>query len=369
MLVRPCLLDEWLRQSILASMKGNNAWTPVDPLAEALHFLRMSGTFYCRSELSAPWALALPARSGCLSFHVVTSGRCWLEVEGADDQRLEPGDLALVPHGEGHRLSSEPGTPAHRLDELEHEKVSDRYAILRHGGGGAATSLVCGAVRFDHPAAHHLVKLLPRVIHVEASNSPHLTMTDWMQSTLRLMAVEARELRPGGETVITRLADILVIQAIRSWIERDPAAQTGWLGALQDKQIGRAIALIHRDPARSWTLASLASEVAMSRSAFAARFTALVGEPAMHYVARWRMHVALNWLKEDGAALGEFASRLGYRSEAAFSRAFKRFIGVSPGRVRRGEAPAVVVTGGTSRLLDLDPAQQGEAPDGASRRR
>lgn len=313
-----------------------DAWTPADPLGEALHFLRMSGTFYCRSELTAPWALALPARTGCLSFHVVTSGRCWLEVQGADHQRLEPGDLALVPHGEGHRLSSEPGTLAPRLDELQHERVSDRYAILRHGGGGAATSLVCGAVRFDHPAAHHLVKLLPRMIHVGASSSPQM---DWMQSTLRLMAAEARELRPGGETVITRLADILVIQAIRSWIQRDPAAQTGWLGALQDRQIGRAIALVHRDPARPWTVASLATEVAMSRSAFAARFTELVGEPAMHYVARWRMHVALTWLKEDSAALGEMAGRLGYQSEAAFSRAFKRFVGVSPGAARRNGEP------------------------------
>ena len=160
-------------------------------------------------------------------------------------------------------------------------------------------------------------------------------MTDWMQSTLRLMAVEAKELRPGGETVITRLADILVIQAIRSWIERDPAAQTGWLGALQDRQIGRAIALIHRDPARAWTVASLATVVAMSRSGFAARFTELVGEPAMQYVTRWRMHVALTWLKEDAAALGEMATRLGYQSEAAFSRAFKRFTGVSPGAARR----------------------------------
>ncbi len=313
-----------------------DAWTPVDPLGEALHFLRMSGTFYCRSELTAPWALALPAATACLSFHVVTSGRCWLEVEGADRQRLEAGDLALVPHGEGHRLASEPGTPAPRLDELRHEKVSDRYAILRHGGGGEATNLVCGAVRFDHPAAHHLMMLLPRLIHVGASSSPQ---TDWMQSTLRLMAAEASELRPGGETVITRLADILVIQAIRSWIQRDPAAQTGWLGALQDRQIGRAISLIHRDPARAWSVASLAAELGMSRSAFAARFTALVGEPAMHYVARWRMHVALTWLKEDSANLGELASRLGYQSEAAFSRAFKRFIGVSPGAVRRtGEA-------------------------------
>lgn len=316
-------------------MREEAAWAPVDPLGEALHFLRMSGTFYCRSELTAPWALALPPRKGCLSFHVVTSGRCWLEAEGEGPRRLEPGDLALVPHGEGHRLSSEPGTPAPRIDALRHERVSERYAILRHGGGGTPTGLVCGAVRFDHPAAHQLVGLLPRVIHVEAATSPHLAMADWMQSTLRLMAVEAKELRPGGETVITRLADILVIQAIRSWLERDPAARTGWLGALQDAQIGRAIALVHREPARPWTVASLASEVAMSRSGFAARFTELVGEPAMQYVTRWRMHLALTWLKEDHAALGEMAARLGYRSEAAFSRAFKRFMGVSPGAARR----------------------------------
>ncbi|MBF8288549.1 MAG: Transcriptional regulator, AraC family, partial [Candidatus Rokubacteria bacterium] len=298
-------------------MKEKGAWAPVDPLGEALHSLRMSGTFYCRSELTAPWALALPAAKGGLSFHVVTSGRCWLEVEGAERCLLQPGDLALVPHGEGHQLSSEPGIPAPSVHDLHHEQVSDRYAILRHGGGGAPTSLVCGAVR--------------------SSSSPQM---DWIQSTLRFMAAEAKALRPGGETVITRLADILVIQAIRSWIEHDPAAQTGWLGALQDKQIGRAITLVHRDPARSWTLASLASEVAMSRSGFAARFTGLVGEPAMHYVARWRMHVALTWLKEDSAALGEMASRLGYQSEAAFSRAFKRFIGVSPSQARRGRLAA-----------------------------
>jgi len=307
----------------------------VDPLGEALHFLRMSGSFYCRSELTAPWALAMPPMEERLIFHVVISGRCWLEAEGDEPRRLEPGDLALLPHGGGHRLSNEPGGPARRLDELHHEQVSERYAILRHGGGGAATSLICGAVRFDHPAAHHLVKLLPRVIHIEASSSPHLAMSDWMQSTLRLMSAEARELRPGGETVITRLADVLVIQAIRAWIERDPAAQTGWLGALQDVHIGRAIALIHRDPSRPWTVVSLASEVAMSRSGFAARFTELVGEPAMQYVTRWRMHVALAWLRADNVALSDLAGRLGYRSEAAFSRAFKRFMGISPGAARR----------------------------------
>ena len=308
----------------------------VDPLGEALHFLRMSGSFYCRSELTAPWALALPAMEELLTFHVVTSGRCWLEADGDEPRRLEPGDLVLLPR-DGHRLSSDLGVAASPLDELlrQQVKVSERYTVLKHGGGGTATSLVCGAVRFDHPAAHHLVKLLPRVIHIEASSSPHLAMTDWMQSTLRLMSVEARALRPGGETVITRLADVLVIQAIRAWIERDPAAQTGWLGALKDAQIGRAIALIHRDPSHAWTVASLAREVAMSRSGFAARFSELVGEPAIQYVTRWRMHVALTWLRADEAALSEVSRRLGYQSEAAFSRAFKRFMGISPGAARR----------------------------------
>ena len=325
----------------------NDTWPPIDPLGEALHSLRMSGIFYSRSEFTAPWALALPAMKDSLMFHVVTSGRCWLEVEGAEPCLLQPGDLALVPHGEGHRLASESGIPAAKLFDLPREFLGERYEIIRrHGGGGPATSLVCGAVRFDHPAAHQLVNLLPRIISVEASRSPEM---DWIQSTLRFMATEARELRPGGETVITRLADILVIQAIRSWIEQDPDAQTGWLGALRDKQVGRAITLIHRDQARDWTVASLATEVAMSRSAFAARFTELVGEPAMHYVTRWRMNVALTWLKEDRVTLAELASRLGYQSEAAFSRAFKRFIGISPGAVaQNGNYQLPVVPGASS---------------------
>ena len=303
-----------------------------DPFGQALHFLRMSGVFYCRSEFTAPWALELPALEDCLMFHVVTAGRCTLEVKGSEDHDLQPGDFALVPHGAGHRLASEPGVGGARLFDLPRERVSDRYELLRHGGGGAPTTVVCGVVRFDHPAADRLVRLLPSVIAVDAWSSREV---EWIQSTLRLMAIEARELRPGGETVITRLADILVIQAIRSWIASDPAAQTGWLGALQDKQIGHALALVHREPARPWTIESLANEVAMSRSAFAARFTGLVGEPAMHYVARWRMHVALTWLKEEDTAVSEMASRLGYESEAAFSRAFKRFLGFSPGAVRR----------------------------------
>jgi len=305
---------------------------PSDPVGEALHFLRMNGAFYCRSELTAPWGLTMPPMSGYIWFHVVTSGRCWLEAGEQEGSWIRLGDLALVPHGEGHVLGSDPGTTAPGILELERELVSDRYEILRHGGGGEPTGLICGAVRFEHPAAENLIRILPSIIRIEASSTPR---HDWLESTLRLMAAEASELRPGGEAVITRLGDILVIQAIRAWMENDPASRTGWLGALQDPQIGRAISLIHRDPARDWTVASLADELAMSRSAFAARFTELVGEPVMRYVARWRMHVAVAALKEEGVTVGELADRLGYRSEAAFSRAFKRVIGTSPGEVRR----------------------------------
>ena len=316
-----------------ADRSNSPPWGPsVDPLGEALHFLHMSGVFYTRSEFTAPWGLDLPALPDCLMFHVLTLGQCWLEVEGSEPRLLQAGDFALVPHGEGHLLLSAPGVPAAALFDLPREQISERYEILRHGQGGAATSMVCGAVRFDHPAARQLLRLLPKSICIEAWHSPQM---EWIRSTVSLMAAEAGELRPGGETIITRLADILVIQAIRSWLEEDPAAHTGWLGALQDKQIGRALLLIQRHPARAWTVASLAAEVSMSRSAFAARFKELVGESPLQYLTRWRMNLALNWLKDEDAVLGELADRLGYQSEAAFSRAFKRFIGVSPGAVRR----------------------------------
>ena len=319
-------------------MNLDDPFAPTDPLGEALHILRMNGAFYARSELTAPWGLTMPAMPGNLWFHVATTGSYQLEVEDGEVRTLAAGDLALVPHGEGHVLRSEPGAPAPGILDIDREVISERYEVLHYGGGGASATLICGAVRFDHPAARQLVQSLPPIIHVEAAGA-------WMEGTLRLMAAEASELRPGGEAVITRLGDILVIQAIRSWIETDPAARTGWLGALQDRQIGRALTLVHREPARDWTVGSLAGEVAMSRSAFAARFTELVGEPAMAYVARWRMHIALTALRDEGATVGELADRLGYRSEAAFARAFKRVVGVPPGAVKRAPEAGLVAVG------------------------
>ncbi len=311
-----------------------------DPLAEALHFLRMDGVFYCRSELSAPWGLGLPPMPDCLFFHVVTTGRCWL-VDSAGEQRwLRSGDLAVLPHGAGHRLLDDLDTPARSIFDLPHDYISHQYAILREGGGGEPVQLICGAVRFGHPAARSLVEMLPEIIHVDATAGA--SEWQWLPALLGLMATETRETRPGGEAVVTRLSDILVIQAIRSWIDHDPAARTGWLGALKDPRIGHAIAAIHREPDRDWTVASLAAEVAMSRSAFAARFTDLVGEPAMGYVTRWRMYLAADLLGTDRLTVAQVATRLGYSSEAAFSRAFKRHTGTNPGEVRRAPAPGTL---------------------------
>ena len=252
---------------------------------------------------------------------------------GATPRLLRPGDLALVPHGEGHGLRSEPGAPVPGILELEREAVSDRYEILRHGGGGAPTTLICGAVRFDHPAARNLVEVLPAAIHIEAAGSPQL---DWMQSTLRLMAAEAKELRPGGEAVITRLGDILVIQAIRV-LDRDRPGRADRLARRAPGPADRPRDLA--DPPRpgarrgrsrrwraSWRCRARPSPPASPSSS---------ASPSMQYVTRWRMHLAVDALREDGATVGELASRLGYRSEAAFARAFKRVIGVPPGAVRR----------------------------------
>ncbi len=304
----------------------------VDPVGEALHVLRMSGTFYCRSELSGPWGMSLPPTPGCLWFHVVTSGECLLEVDvdGGAEAPMRPGELVLVPRGEGHRLRSAPGVATPDIRSIPHPMLDDRYALLSHGGGGEVTRMVCGAVRFEHPAAQSLVDLLPGTIRVEPS-----ALSGRLQDTLRLLAAEVEDLRPGGEAVITRLADVLVIQAIRTWLTHDPAARTGWLGALADDRIGRVLAHVHREPEREWTVGTLASTAAMSRSAFAARFTEIVGESAMSYVTRWRMHAAVDALSSGDVTVADLAGRMGYRSEAAFSRAFSRVVGESPGSVRR----------------------------------
>ena len=309
------------------------AWASGDPLGEALHFLRLEGVVYTRSTLTAPWGIALPAMEDCVLFHIVTSGSCLLRVAGEEPLALRPGAFSLMPHGQGHDLLSGTGVRTTRLFDLPMEHVSERYEVIEFGGGGEETNLICGAVRFDHPAADELVRQLPAVIHVDSWNAPE---SEWVQSTLRLMGMEAGGRRPGGETVVTRLADILVIQGIRSWLARGEGMQQGWLAALRDERIGRAIVAMQREPGASWTVESLARNVSMSRSAFALRFQELVGESPMEYLTRWRMQSAAQALRTTNEQVIDIAERYGYGSEAAFSRAFKRVMGDTPGKHRRG---------------------------------
>jgi AraC-like DNA-binding protein len=270
-------------------------------------------------------------------FHVVTEGKCWVESALGGRQVLSAGDFALIPHGRGHLLKSSPNASVQDLFDLPREIISPRYELIKVGGGGRQTRLICGAVRVKDPAASGLIDALPEMI-VMRTDTPE---NDWLVGMIRLMMAEAREMRPGGDTVITRVSDILVVQAIRHWLENDPLAMTGWLGALRDGQIGKAIALIHRHPTRAWSVRELAEAVAMSRSAFAARFVELVGETPMRYVRQWRFRVAMNWLRDSDLPLAEVADRLDYQSEAAFNRAFKGFAGKTPGAVRREARTAI----------------------------
>lgn len=303
-----------------------------DPLSEALQHLRMDGMFYCRSELTAPWGLELPPMPDCLWFHVVMDGSCLITTSGGATVSLGTGDILVLPHGAGHCAADTADSPTPLVFDLPHEYISRQYAVLRHGDGGAPCSIICGVVHLGHPAARLLISVLPELMHVDAATGRR--QWEWLPSILTLMTAEAQTTRPGGETVITRLSDILVIQAIRAWIETSPEAQSGWLRALRHPQIGEAISMIHRDPAGEWTVARLASEVGMSRSSFSAQFTELVEMSPKQYITRWRVRLAEDQLSDPSRSLAQIASEVGYQSEAAFSRAFKRETGVSPSQAR-----------------------------------
>jgi len=302
-----------------------------DPLGEILRLVKLTGVLYCQAELTAPWGIDLPRLPGCIMIQIVNSGACWLDIAGQAPKQLKAGSLAMMPHGTRHQIRSHADTHATLLSDIPIQLVTDRYEIMHHGGGGELTRITYCGVRVDHLAAQRLLQVLPLIVQVDSENQED----DWLHDTVRLIAREAKGMRPGGETVITRLADIVVIQAIRWWIATSKEKDQGWLAALRDKYIGRALTAIHRSPARDWSVNSLAQEVGLSRSGFAARFTQLVGQPAMQYVTEWRMQLARVQLLETKEPLAVLADQFGYQSEAAFSRAFKRVFGTSPGRIRK----------------------------------
>jgi AraC-like DNA-binding protein len=307
----------------------------VDVLTDVLASLGLVGRLFCRSVLSAPWGLSFPSGSFGY-FHVVERGSAWL---GGLPGRAKPialslGDFVVLPQGTGHSLADVPGRRIVPIRDLVQETQSERGVLLVHGGGGPETSLLCGAFGFRRWNGHPLVSLLPSVIHMRSGAAGR---SEWLDPTLQLLGSESLCTRPGHDTVVTRLIDVLFIQVLRAWLEEGaPRHGHGWLGGLRDSRIARALAAMHEKPGRAWTVRDLASRAGMSRSPFAAHFSSLVGEPPLSYLTRWRMQVAATLFQDDPElTIGHVASHVGYESEPAFNKAFKRATGITPGAFRR----------------------------------
>jgi AraC-like DNA-binding protein len=302
-----------------------------DVVSDVLRSLRVRSTVWCRSRLRAPWGFGTDAR-GAAAFHVVTAGCCWLEVEGDGAQRrLDAGDLVVLPTGRRHWLRDDPATPAPALERLLARHPLDEQRRLRGGGRGPRTDLLCGGFALEGGDAHPLLVALPPVIHVRGVRGRPLP---WVAATLRLVGAETDATAPGSEAVVGRLADALLTQALRIAVAELDAADGGQVRALRDRHIAAAVRLIHGQPQRPWTVGELAAEVALSRSAFAARFRELVGEPPMRYLIRARLAEAARLLHTTDVSLAEVARRTGYENEFSFGRAFKRAFGVAPGAYR-----------------------------------
>jgi len=302
-----------------------------DALGDSLHMLHLTGALYCRSDAGAPWGVELPALPGYLTLPVVLSGSCILEV-GEERFPLAAGSAALLTRGATHRMLSAEGVEATPLFDIPADQISDRYERMTFGGDGPRTRVAYAALRTDDVLTRRLVAELPDVIVVDGWDDADAGA---FASVLRLLANEASTTRPGGETIMTRLADVLVVQVIRWWLANGRVPEEGWLAALGDRHIGRALASMHADAARPWTIAELAGDANLSRSAFAERFTALVGTPPMSYLTTWRLEQARSELVRTDQPIASVSARVGYSSEAAFSRAFKRHHGVTPGEARR----------------------------------
>jgi AraC-like DNA-binding protein len=296
---------------------------------EALRGLRVADTHYCRTELSAPWGLEM-GQCPIVTFHFVAYGRCLLTGVG-EDRWLERGQFVVFPHGIRHRLLSAPGQPAQPVIPLPKRQLGSYSSVLRHGGGGDDTLVLCGGSSFV-PHDHPLIGLLPDVL----TTMP----TGHISGILPILEAEASRPGASSEMIVTRLSDVLITHAIRTWLPTSPQAHQGWLGALRDERLGRALVLLHQSPERAWTVASLAAEARVSRSLFAQRFTQIVGLTPMDYLARVRMRQATYLMRDHGLSAGQAATRVGYQSPAAFARAYKRVTGHTPGTTRSKPCPS-----------------------------
>jgi AraC-like DNA-binding protein len=302
----------------------------LDVMSDVLGLLRLRGQVFCRTELSAPWGLSFTAEQA--QFHVLEQGSCFLQtVDSKEAVGLSAGDLVILPHGRGHRLFDAPESRVVPIKSVVDPQRERPLGPIQFGGGGAQTHLLCGRFRFDARLAASILSGLPPVIHVTGS---HGRPVEWLELTIQFLRAEAHSTAPGSSIAMSRLVDLLFVEAIRHWLATSESRPLGWIGALRDPRIGAALVRMHAQPERGWDVETLASEAAMSRSSFAQHFVTLVGEPPSKYLTRWRVYLAARLLQVPGATISQVAERVGYDSEAAFSRVFKRYMRVGPAAFR-----------------------------------
>lgn len=317
----------------------------MDVLSDVLRAVRLTGAVFFDVEACAPWvtqtpaaakiaASVMPEAEHLIMFHAVTSGGCWAELEDGSvpPVSLAAGDLVVVAMGDQHVLCSAPGMRASADLDLYY-RPTDRVLPFRLGplgGGGERTRFVCGYLGCDARPFNPVLQGLPRLLRVGSPDA-----AGCMMQLIRLAVEETAARRSGGETVLSKVAELMFVEVVRRYVDTLPKEAGGWLSGLRDPHIGAALALMHGRPAEAWTLERLAHEVGLSRSVFADRFTHFVQDSPMQYLTRWRMQLATRLLERPGVGLAQVAAEVGYESEAAFNRAFKRYVGAPPGTWRR----------------------------------
>lgn len=314
----------------------------MDALSELLRVVRLTAGVFLEAELTAPWCVKSQVEPGdwrhtpveprhVIGFHYVLSGRMLLQVAGQVPVEVGEGAIVLLPHNDPHTLASAPGLPAADVGPHVRTDPGSGLPRLRYGGGGATTRIVCGFVGSD-ARRHPLLEALPTTLVLDLNGKP---ACEWVASSFRYAAAELASARPGCAAVLAGLSELMFAEALRCHIESLPEDRRGWLAGLRDPAVGRALALLHMRPQHGWTTGALAREVYLSRSAFAERFTTLVGVPPMTYLANWRMQLAAQHLQETQQSVAQIAQVVGYESESAFARAFRRTYALTPAQWRR----------------------------------
>jgi len=320
----------------------------LDALSETLRVVRLTGAIFIQGRFSAPWCYASPSAETVapylepsadrvVIYHLVTEGECWCEMDDGTTTKLVAGDVVLFPQGHAHRMGSALDVPPAKPGRLA-DLLSGRPGAINYGGGGAVTKIVCGYMACDHRIGRMLLAGLPQLVRVSVRGS---NAGAWLESSLRYAISEARSPRPGGAGVLAKLSELLFIEVLRLAMHQQTEGRTGWLAGLGDRVVGPALNAMHAHPARPWTLETLAREANTSRSVLAERFQQLVGVAPMQYLAQWRMTVAAHLLCRSDAPLARIAEDVGYQTDTAFSRAFRREYGVPPAAWRRRQAKTV----------------------------